>query len=228
MALHLRQELRIEVGPDARRARQAQRGVALQGGAQVGAERFGDQIRAQGGRPNRIGFLQDQVLALHEARSGSGEAEGQQETEQAEQRGLDDPDLRDDSAPRLPRILAPRPIADLEREEQRREQREDGQDLVDAGLHDQVPVALARMRGSCARCNYLAAHNLRLPGPLERVTRAFAERPCSKATSADCGGRSQCARLKYWTARSWRFAAASEEKVPRLRRLRVLGSSLRE
>jgi hypothetical protein len=35
-------------------------------------------------------------------------------------------------------------------------------------------------------------------------------------------------RLKYWTARSWRSAAARLEKVPRFRRFPVRGSILRE
>ena len=38
---------------------------------------------------------------------------------------------------------------------------------------------------------------------------------------------SQC-RLKYWTARSWALAFASDENVPRLRRLPVLGFFFRE
>src|SRR6266542_226094 len=46
------------------------------------------------------------------------------------------------------------------------------------------------------------------------------------AIGPPCRGR-QC-RLKYWTARSWRSAAARDANVPRLRRFPVEGSFLRE
>ena len=68
-------------------------GVASQGRTQLRPVGLVQQVRAQVGRADRVCLLHDQVLPLEESCAGRREAEGEQESQQAQKRSLDGADL---------------------------------------------------------------------------------------------------------------------------------------
>jgi hypothetical protein len=88
----------------------------------VRTARLVEQVGAQVGGPDRVGFLEDQILALEESSAGRREAESQQQTQETQDGSLERADL----ARHLDGPLAERTSADpeaaLEREEEEQQQ----------------------------------------------------------------------------------------------------------
>ena len=80
------------------------------------------QVRAQVGRADRVCLLHDQVLPLEESCAGRREAEGEQESQQAQKRSLDGADLATQAGVRATGRAPTDPEPGFERDEEEQEQ----------------------------------------------------------------------------------------------------------